>query len=176
MARKRMLSPEFFTSGPVNRLSIPAMVTFAGLWCYVDDYGRGEDDTALIKAAIWPRRRSQSEAKVAADLDAIAAEGLICRYVAGKGSAKPDSEVVTEWSRNQPVTTLLRLIHMPTWDEHQKISHKTASKLPPCPEHEPSAYLLERGKIPERSRNGAGTEPESFAMRSGRPPPSLRSG
>lgn len=174
MARKRMLSPEFFISGPVNRLSIPAMVTFAGLWCYVDDYGRGEDDTALIRAAIWPRRRSQSEAKVAADLDAIAAEGLVCRYIASKGTAKLSSETVTERSRYQPVTTLLRVIHLPTWNEHQKISHKTDSKLPPCPEHEPqayTAYLREHAQIPESSRNGAGTEPESLAMRSGRPPP-----
>ena len=41
MARKRMLSPEFFTSGPVAELPISAVVTFAGLWCYFDDYGRG---------------------------------------------------------------------------------------------------------------------------------------
>ena len=105
MARKRMLSPEFFSSAPVNRLPIPAMITFAGLWCYLDDYGRGEDDAALVKAVVWPRRRSQTEAKVAADLDAIEGERLTCRYEASGE----------------------RLIHIPSWDEHQKISHKTPS-------------------------------------------------
>src|SRR5262245_11670581 len=101
MARKRMLSPEFFTSGPVNNLPVTAMVTFAGLWCYFDDAGRGEDDAALVKSVVWPRRRSQSEARVASDLAAIAAQNLICRYEVGS----------------------VRLIHSPSWQEHQKVSH-----------------------------------------------------
>lgn len=54
MARKRMLSPEFFISAPVNRLSYTAMITFAGLWCYFDDFGRGEDDAALVMARRMP--------------------------------------------------------------------------------------------------------------------------
>ena len=79
MARKRMLSPVFFTSAPVNNLTYTAMITFAGLWCYFDDYGRGEDHAALVKAAVWPRRRQMTERKVAADLNLIAAEQLTCR-------------------------------------------------------------------------------------------------
>jgi hypothetical protein len=155
MARKRMLSPEFFSSAPVSRLPIPAMITFAGLWCYLDDYGRGEDDPALVKAAVWPRRKVQTEAKVAADLDAIAAQELICRYTEG-GSA---------------------LIHSPSWNEHQKISHKTPSRLPPCPAHEPdeySAYLRQRGDGRDRFRNASGNAPESSANNSARPPPLAR--
>lgn len=148
MARKRMLDPAFFTSGPVNKLPVTAMVTFAGLWCYFDDYGRGEDDPALVKAAVWPRRRSQTEAKVAADLDAIEAGHLICRYEVGGVS----------------------LMHSTSWDEHQKISHPTASKLPPCPRHESGLYdffLRESGDGRDRFRNGSGNAPESFAKQSG---------
>lgn len=148
MARKRMISPEFFTSGPVNRLSIPAMVTFAGLWCYLDDYGRGEDDPALVKATVWPRRRSQTDKHVARDLDSIAREGLLCRFVIAD----------------------VRLIHIPSWNEHQKISHKTPSKLPPCPDHEPgeyAAYLRERGDGRDRFRKNSGVAPVLSLRNSG---------
>lgn len=155
MARKRMLSPDFFASGPVNRLPIPAMITFAGLWCYFDDFGRGEDDAALVKAAVWPRRKAQTEAKVAADLAAIAEERLICRYEVGG----------------------VALIHSPSWGEHQKISHPSPSKLPPCPEHEPddyAAYLRLRGDGRDRFRKDSGTPPVSLVPGSGRPPPLAR--
>ena len=152
MARKRMLAPEFFTSGPVNNLPIPAMLTFAGLWCYFDDYGRGEDNAPLVKAAVWPRRRSQTEQRVAADLDLIAAEHLVCRYEVGG----------------------VKLMHSPTWTEHQKISHRTDSRLPPCPKHESAeydVYLRKSGDGLDRFRNGSGTIPESLASGSGRAPP-----
>jgi hypothetical protein len=151
MARKRMLAPEFFSSGPVSRLPVTAMLTFAGLWCYFDDYGRGEDDAALVKASVWPRRRAHSEAKVAADLDAIASERLICRYeVAG-----------------------VRLIHSPSWKEHQKISHPTESRLPPCPLHEQGLYMSFLGKSGDgldRFRSDSGAAPERLASFSGATP------
>ena len=155
MARKRMLSPEFFSSAPVNRLPIPAAMTFAGVWCYLDDFGRGEDDAALIKAAVWPRRSTQTVQRTGKDLDLIAAENLICRYEVG-GTA---------------------LIHSPSWKEHQKISHPTPSKLPPCPEHEPdeyAAYLRQRGDGRDRFRNDSGGSPVSLVNSSGRPPPLAR--
>jgi hypothetical protein len=143
MARKRMLSPEFFSSAPVSELPVTAMVTFAGLWCYFDDYGRGEDDAALVKASVWPRRRAHTEAKVASDLDAIASKRLICRYeVAG-----------------------VRLIHTPSWREHQVISHPTRSRLPPCPAHELAVYkkfLEESGDGLDRFRSASGVVPERF--------------
>lgn len=149
MARKRMLSPEFFSSGPVSRLPVTAMLTFAGLWCYFDDFGRGEDDADLVKAAVWPRRTAHTARKVAADMDAIAAEHLICRYeVSG-----------------------VRLIHATSWTEHQKISHPTASKLPPCPRHEArqhEIFLRESGDPLDRFRNGSGKPPERLASASGR--------
>lgn len=118
MARKRMMHPAFFTSAAMNDLPITAMVTFAGIWCWADDYGRGEDDPALVKAAVWPRRRSMSEKKVAADLDGLADQGVLCRYeVAGHG-----------------------LIHVVNWREHQTVQHPTPSKLPPCEAHQPDEW------------------------------------
>ena len=117
MPRKRMLSPEFFTSSTINELPIQAAMTFAGLWCYCDDYGRGEDDVTMIKATIWPRRRAISERKVAEDLAILADAGLICRYQVQDHA----------------------LLHVISWSEHQKPAHPTASKLCPCYEHERAA-------------------------------------
>lgn len=118
MARKRMLHPDFFTSATMNDLPMSAMVTFAGVWCWADDYGRGEDDAALVKAAVWPRRRTMTEKKVQSDLDALVGAGVLCRYeVTGHA-----------------------LIHVTNWGEHQKVQHPTKSKLPPCRAHEPEAW------------------------------------
>jgi len=176
MARKRMLSPEFFVSAPVNRLPFTAMITFAGLWCYFDDFGRGEDEAALIKAAVWPRRRSHTEAKVAADLDLIVAEGLICRYAIGAedghgpvtlpsrdtGSGVIHSQEMAKTSSRDHAT---RLIHSPSWSEHQKISHRTPSKLAPCPIHESEEhafYLRQRARFPETLPSGARPPPQTL--------------
>lgn len=118
MARKRMIHPDFFVSATMNDLPYTAMLTFAGVWCWADDYGRGEDDPALVKAAVWPRRRQMSEKKVEADLDSLVAAEVLCRYeVTGHA-----------------------LIHVTNWREHQKVQHPSRSKLPPCPGHEPDAY------------------------------------
>jgi hypothetical protein len=110
MARKRMIDPAFFLSKTLNALPIPVMVTFAGIWCWADDYGRGEDDAALVAAAIWPRRKSVTERNVAAHLDALVAAGVLCRYQA-EG---------------------YEVIHVVNWDEFQKVSHPTPSRLPAC--------------------------------------------
>jgi hypothetical protein len=145
MARKRMISPEFFTSIAVNALPIAAMVTFAGLWIYFDDYGRGEDDTALIKAAVWPRRRAVSERVIAAHLDLIEAEHLICRY-----------QIV-----GYPI------MHSPSWHEHQKISHRAEPRLPPCPEHEPGLhddFRRDSGGPLEKFRSTSGATPRQFSV------------
>lgn len=115
-----MISPEFFTSKTLNALPVQAMVTFAGLWCYVDDMGRGDDDAEMIKAAVWVRRRSVTEGKVTTDLAALDNAYLICRYEVNR----------------------FPLLHVINWSEHQKINHPTESKIPPCRHHEPAAWEL----------------------------------
>ncbi len=118
MTRKRMIHPDFFVSATMNDLPVSAMLTFAGIWCWADDYGRGEDDEALVKAAVWPRRRSMTEKKVRSDIDALTSHDVICKYiVAGH-----------------------YLIHVTNWGEHQKVQHPTPSKLPPCQAHDPEAW------------------------------------
>jgi hypothetical protein len=106
-----MLHPEFFTSLSLARLEYRAMLTFAGLWIYCDDYGRGEDDPSFVAATVWPRRPDVTAADAATDLEALAEVGVVCRYGIGG----------------------VPLLHVPSWHEHQKVSHPTPSKLPPCP-------------------------------------------
>lgn len=151
MARKRMLKQEFFTSRPLNELPIPVMVTFAGLWCYVDDYGRGEDDVSLIRATIWPRRREVTEVKVEQHLDALDEKFLICRYLVGG----------------------IPLLHVVNWIEHQQVSHPTRSKVPPCAHHDPARWELFLGDTNpalEKFLIPSGGFPENVTRRSGATP------
>lgn len=81
MARMRTLKPGFFTSeGIAPRLSFRARLTFAGLWTYCDDHGRGKDNTRLIAADVWPLDDDVTPAEVDEDLDALVATGHVVRY------------------------------------------------------------------------------------------------
>jgi hypothetical protein len=118
MARKRMMSPNFFISATMNALPMQTMLTFAGFWCFADDFGRAEDDESLVRASVWPRRKCMTDKKVRADLDALVDAGPLCQYT----------------------VCSVHLIHATSWEEHQTIGHPTPSKLPPCEKHEPEAW------------------------------------
>lgn len=118
MARKRMLHPGFFTSATLAALDMRAMLTFAGLWIYADDYGRGEDDPWFVAATVWPRRPEVTGTEVEADLTALASTGTVCRYTVG-GSP---------------------FLHIPAWREHQSVSHPGVPKTPPCPHCEKALF------------------------------------
>lgn len=141
MPRKRMLAPEFFTSSTMNDLPVEATFTFAGMWCWADDYGRGEDDEALVKAAVWPRRRKFTEKVVRNHMDALIAAEVLCAYSVNG----------------------IRLIHVVSWNEHQTISHPTKPKVAPCQEHEPDAwekFVNDTDTARQKFRNSSGGFPE----------------
>lgn len=115
MARKRMLSPEMFTSRTVTAWPIGTRWTFVGLICYLDNYGYGPDDASLVKAAVWPRDDKYTATKVAADLNLIAGSGALCRFVCCD----------LEW------------MHSPRFDNWQKLAHPGIRRHCPCPVHEP---------------------------------------
>jgi hypothetical protein len=136
VARIRTIKPEFFTSLTIDKLSLAAQRTFAGLLTYADDYGKGIDDARLIKAALWPLRDEHTPAKVEEDMAAIAALGLILRYTYGEG----------------------RYFQILGWNEHQRVNRPSPSKLPepPPPEGSPRAHAqLTEGSL---SSNGTLTE------------------
>lgn len=113
MARKRMLSPDFFTSPSLAALPLTVRHTFEGLWVYCDDEGRGKDVPALVKAAVWPLDKATPK-QIDAWIDQLAESRKICRYtIDGEG-----------------------FLHVINWTEHQKPSHPAKSVIPPCLVHE----------------------------------------
>lgn len=121
MARIRTIKPGLFTSRLVSGWPVGVRWTFAGLFTFVDDSGRGLDEARLVKAEIYPLDDRMTPKKVDEHLDLIAKEGPLCRYSVGGE----------------------RFLHITSWREHQRINRPTKSKLPPCPMHE------EEGLFPE---------------------------
>jgi hypothetical protein len=114
MARIRTIKPSMFASLTVCSWPIPVRWTFAGLFTYVDDKGRGLDETRLIKAELYPLDDAMTAKKVGQHLEAIEKNGPLCRY------------------RVDGATYL----HITSWSEHQRINRPTGSRIPPCPTHE----------------------------------------
>ena len=114
MARIRSVKPEFFTSETIAALSVPARLTFIGLWTYADDAGRAMDNPKLLKAAVWPLDDDVSAGQVASHLEEFERAGRICRYaIDGK-----------------------RYLHVVTWEEHQKPKNPSEPKYPACPKQD----------------------------------------
>ena len=133
MARKRMIDPQMFTSATVCSWKQPGTRwTWAGLLCYLDDYGYGEDSALLIKAAVWPRDDFYTVRKISGDIDLIAASGTLCRFTC---CGKPQ-------------------LHVPKWADWQSISHPARFRLCPCPEHS--------GAAAKEHRKDSGGTPEGF--------------
>lgn len=143
MARKRMLHPGFFTSQTLNALPVTTMMTFAGIWTWADDYGRGEWAPDLIKAAVWPRRKAMTEAKVETAMAQLVEAHVICYYEVGD----------------------VALLHVRGWKEFQQVSHPSIPTLPPCPFHEAESFeeFLKASDVPrEKFRTPSGGVPETF--------------
>lgn len=113
MARIRTIKPSMFSSLTVSAWPTDVRWTFAGLFTYMDDYGRGLDEARLVKAELWPMDDRMTPKKVDEHLALIAKSGPLCRYeVAGQ-----------------------RYFHITSWKEHQRVNRPTRSKIPTCPTH-----------------------------------------
>lgn len=116
MGRIRTLKPEFFSDVHLSRCSIPARVTFAGLWTEADDFGRGPANPRILKGRLWALDDAITPAVVAGHLRELAAYGRIIRY-------EVDGEEFYE---------------IPSWEQHQAASYRRGKALfperPPTPE------------------------------------------
>lgn len=140
MARIRSIKPELRTSITVSAWPREVRYFFVLLWGYFDDYGRGVDDELLIASDCFPRDRDITPERVDDWLELIAESGPLCRYeVDGR-----------------------RYLHAPNWREHQKPSHPTRSKIPPCPDDEPDDFKKWRELNPQRLRNRSRKSREGF--------------
>lgn len=132
MARIRSIKPEIRRSLVVSSWPYPVRWTFVGLPGYLDDEGRGHDDTRLIKSELYPLDDDMTARKLDKHLQTIADNGPLCRYeVAGQ-----------------------RYLHITTWAEHQRVNRPGPSRIPPCPLHEGS--VSPHGTLSESSVNGHG--------------------
>ena len=124
MARIRTIKPQLFTSRTVSTYSDALFRTFVGLFCYVDDKGRGEDDVDLIKADIAPRIKRKTPKLIAEHLEYLAGveDPPLCRY-------EVDG------------VRYLHLVNFVDGSKHQRINRPTKSILPPCPLHEPDGLF-----------------------------------
>jgi hypothetical protein len=156
VARIRSIKPELRTSVTVSMWPREVRYLFILLWGYLDDYGRGVDDELLIASDCFPRDRDITPEIVSEWLEMIADSGPLCRY---EVDGRP-------------------YLHCPNWREHQKPSHPTRSKIPPCPDDEPGDFEVWRKEHPERFvkrsrksretlRNSPGPLPVTSEARSG---------
>ena len=101
--RIRSIKPEFWSSPDIAALSDADRLLFIGLWSYVDDYGRGRDDLALIVAALFPHdmvaNPRDTVAKVRDGLARLSEANLILRYTV----ASRTYFLVTGWGKHQRV-------------------------------------------------------------------------
>ena len=139
MARIRTIKPEAFKSDSLSQVSRGVRWTFAGLWTYADDAGRGRDDIRLLKAELYPLDDDVTLATVADDMKRLESVGCICRYEAA-GRA---------------------YFHIIRW-KHQRINRPGESTLPTCSiDHFPEPSGSDPGGFSEDSvkDHGGVTEP-----------------
>lgn len=112
MARIRSIKPDAFKSDTLSQVPRGVRWTFAGLWTYLDDEGRGRDNLRLIKAELYPLDDDVTIDVLDDDLKQLASLDAICRYsVGGKD-----------------------YVHATKW-KHQSINRPKPSIHPPCPHH-----------------------------------------
>lgn len=120
MARIRSVKPDIRRSITVGQWPREVRLAFIYLWMYLDDSGRGLDDTRLLVAELFPLDRDVTEKKMDRWIDLMATTKRpgddtppLCRYeVAGQ-----------------------RYLHATKWT-HQRINRPQPSRLPHCPIHE----------------------------------------
>ncbi|MFJ9446464.1 hypothetical protein ACIRRH_32080 [Kitasatospora sp. NPDC101235] len=120
--RIRTHKPEMSRDAKLAEVSLTAERTFIYMLNYVDDRGRVIDDAGILRGLIWKRKKSwdggiHTTERVEDDLRQLADVGLVCRYV-------------------NPADEGEELLHVVTFNKHQRIDKPSASRLVPCPLHQ----------------------------------------
>ena len=145
MPRIRTLKPSFWVSDDIGSLDFFARLLFIGLISQADDEGRLSAGPSKVRVLLFPwDDPAKTQPLVDEGLSALVERGMIIRYISGGKEC----------------------IAIPTWEEHQKISKRTASKIP-APEDSGSTPVVlpeDSGSAPARKGmegNGRGKEEES---------------
>ena len=119
----RLFKESIRTDKKVNELSDFEFRLWSYLITYVDDYGRGSADTAILKGFVFPLRKSVTEKNIQDALFRLASMGLVNLY-------EVDEEPY---------------LYFPKWSKHQRIQTKQ-SKFP-----EPPSSTVSHGDPPLES-------------------------
>lgn len=145
MARIRSIKPEIRSSEKVCSWPIEVRYFWILLWGYVDDYGKGRDNSKLIKADSYPLDDEITSKTVEKWMKVLEDDDVIKRYTVD----------------DKPYFLILN------WSEHQKPSHPAKSVIP-WPNPEPDKAQEVSGNPPEDyakvSENGS---PEQGAVEQG---------
>lgn len=141
----RIIKESIRTSRTVNAMTDFQFRVWVYLITYVDDYGRGSADVALIKGFVFPRRKRVTESDIEKTLAELAGMGCISLY-------EVDGE---------------SYFCFPSWGEHQRIQTKK-SKFP-APEDAFRPPAGARRDSPESTANHR--ESPRPAVDNGEPPP-----
>ena len=124
MARKRMISPEIWTSQDFSELSNFEKIVFISLFSHADDEGRGVAEASFIASATFPFDKNRRDTDIEKALTKIALTMSVQLYsINGR-----KYYVMTNWKR---------------W---QKIDKPSKSKLPPPP------FVGEGGGVPKTEK------------------------
>ncbi|MFJ1707193.1 hypothetical protein [Kitasatospora sp. NPDC088346] len=142
--RIRTHKPEMSRDAKLAEVSLSAERTFMYMLNYVDDNGRIIDDAGIVRGLIWKRKKSwdggvHTAERVEEDLSQLAEVGLVCRYL----NPADDGE---------------ELLHIVTFNKHQKIDRPSQSRLAPCPLHQTQEAALDRPAPAARTRRKAATD------------------
>ena len=119
----RIIKEDIRTDKKVNELSDFEFRLWAYLITYVDDFGRGSADTAILKGFVFPLRKAATEKSIGDALSTLERIGLVNLYEVG----------------GEPY------LYFPKWGKHQRIQTKQ-SKFP-----EPPSSTVSHGESPLES-------------------------
>ncbi len=102
MARKRMISPEFWTDATMVALPFEARLLYIGMWNFADDYGYLADEPDRLALQILPA----DDVDIETMIDLLVVAERLARYEAEDGT---------------------RYLHIRHFGDHQKVDHPSAS-------------------------------------------------
>jgi hypothetical protein len=125
MARIRTIKPEFPQSESIGALSRDARLLFILLWTLVDDEGRARAASRMLASLLYPYDDDAPDL-IDGWLGELEDAGIIRRY-------KVDGSIYLD---------------IPHWAKHQKIDHKSVSRLPAFEE---ASEILANPREPSRA-------------------------
>jgi hypothetical protein len=121
MGRIRTIKPEFFRSRSMAKISLPARMTFQGLWCEADDHGRGIADTRILKGVIWPLDDEMTPAVLDDHLSELVITGHVVLY-------EVDGD---------------RFYEVVNWAKHQAAAYRRGVAVHPSPDQGQTLHVEE---------------------------------